>query len=42
VPFKLDLLTGLCTNGIYERETSGAVLISRGDKANTDSSFDQS
>lgn len=30
VPFKLDLLTGHCPDGIYEKEMAGAVLISRG------------
>ena len=30
VPFKLDLLTGHCRDGIYEKEIAGAVLISRG------------
>ena len=30
VPFKLDLLTGHCPNGVYEKEMAGAVLISRG------------
>lgn len=30
VPFKLDLLTGHCPDGIYEKEITGAVMISRG------------
>jgi hypothetical protein len=35
VPFKLDLLTGYCPDGTYEKEMGRAVLISRGqaDKA---------
>lgn len=30
VPFKLDLLTGHCTDGIYEKEIATATLVSRG------------
>jgi hypothetical protein len=30
VPFKLDLLTGHCPDGIYDKEMARAVLISRG------------
>jgi hypothetical protein len=29
-PFRLDLVTGRCTDGIYEKEISRAVLVSRG------------
>jgi hypothetical protein len=33
VPFRLDLLTGSCTDGIYEKEMAGAVRVSRGKQA---------
>jgi hypothetical protein len=38
-PFRLDLLTGHCTDGIYEKEMSRAVLVSRGGKAKIDPSL---
>jgi hypothetical protein len=38
VPFKLDLLTGPCTDGVYEKEMATAMLVSRGKKTNTDPS----
>jgi hypothetical protein len=38
VPFKLDLLTGRCTDGIYDREIAKARLVSRGEEAKTDPS----
>lgn len=39
VPFKLDLLTGHCTDGIYEKEMAGAVRISGGKETKTDLSL---
>jgi hypothetical protein len=39
VPFRLDLLTGHCTDGIYEKEISGAVLVSPGRKTTPDPSL---
>jgi hypothetical protein len=39
VPFKLDLLTGHCTDGIYEKEMSRAVLVSPSEKAKIDPSL---
>jgi hypothetical protein len=33
VPFRLDLLTGHCTDGIYEKEMSRAVLVPPSEKA---------
>jgi hypothetical protein len=38
-PFKLDLSTGHCTDGIYEKEMATAMLVSRGKKTNTDPSL---
>jgi hypothetical protein len=39
VPFRLDLLTGHCTDGIYEKEMSRAVSVSPGEKAKIDPSL---
>lgn len=39
VPFTLDLLTGHCTDGIYEKEIAKAVLVSRGNETKTDPSL---
>jgi len=36
VPFKLDLLTGHCADGIYGKEMSTAVLVSGGKKTTAD------
>jgi hypothetical protein len=38
-PFKLDLLTGHCSDGIYEKEMSSAVLVSGGKKTMADPSL---
>ncbi|MEH2622177.1 hypothetical protein V1292_000232 [Bradyrhizobium sp. AZCC 1719] len=40
MPFRLDLLTGHCADGIYEKEMSRAVPVSRGGKAKSDPSLD--
>lgn len=37
VPFKLDLLTGHCADGIYEKEIATVRLVSRSEKTKTDS-----
>lgn len=39
VPFRLDLLTGHCTDGIFGKEISGAVLVSSGGKPKIDPSL---
>lgn len=39
VPFRLDLLTGECADGIYEKEMARAVLVSRGKENKTDPSL---
>jgi hypothetical protein len=39
VRFRLDLLTGRCTDGIYEKEMARAVPVSRGKETETDPSL---
>src|SRR5258707_1083864 len=39
VPFQLDLLTGHCTDGIYEKEMARAVRVSGGKETKTDPSL---
>jgi hypothetical protein len=39
VPFRLDLLTGHCTDGIYEKEMARAVHVSGGKETKTDPSL---
>jgi hypothetical protein len=38
-PFRLDLLTGHCTDGIYEKEMARAVRVSGGKETKTDPSL---
>ena len=39
VPFRLDLLTGHCTDGIYQEEMARAVRVMGGEEAKTDPSL---